>query len=195
MNSFSVFYLFCNFVCVMMLFQSPIIWLLRIRNRKGYGVHSPFAFDLVTNVLYNKEKYYAYEQMDRDLKWWERVRVRSMRHLAFRLANYHAPRTLYCKGLDQPLWDACMYGRKSMKMLPPGSTDRADMVFVTGADEEAMRHVGEGTMLLVKDINKCRKFWNRIKDDARVTVTFDLYDVGIAFARMDLKKQHYKINW
>jgi hypothetical protein len=28
-----------------------------------------------------------------------------------------------------------------------------------------------------------------------VTVTFDLYDVGIAFARKDLKKQHYKINW
>ena len=57
----------------MMLFQSPIVWLSRIRKRKGYGVHSPFAFDLVTNVLYNKEKYYAYEEMDRGLRWWEKA--------------------------------------------------------------------------------------------------------------------------
>ena len=195
MNSFSVFFLFCNFVCVMMLFQSPIVWLSRIRKRKGYGVHSPFAFDLVTNVLYNKEKYYAYEEMDRNLKWWERGRVRSLRHLAFRLANYHEPRTFYCNGLDQALWDACKYGSRTMKKLAPGSTDKADMVFLSGADEESMQHVGEGTMLLVKNIDKCRKFWNRVKDDTRVTVTFDLYDVGIAFARKDLKKQHYKINW
>ena len=195
MNSFFVFFLFCNFVCVMMLFQSPIVWLSRIRKRKGYGVHSPFAFDLVTNVLYNKEKYYAYEEMDRGLRWWEKGRVKSMRHLAFRLANYQEPRTFYCKGVDKALWDACRYGSRNMKMLPPGSTEKADMVFVSGADEEAMQHVGEVTMLLVKDINKCRKFWDRVKDDARVTVTFDLYDVGIAFARKELNKQHYKINW
>ena len=179
----------------MMLFQSPIVWLLRIRKRKGYGVHSPFAFDLVTNVLYNKEKYYAYEEIDRGLRWWEKGRVKSMRHLAFRLANYQEPRTFYCKGVDKALWDACRYGSRNMKMLPPGSTEKADMVFVSGADEEAMQHVGEGTMLLVKDINNCRKFWDRVKDDARVTVTFDLYDVGIAFARKELNKQHYKINW
>lgn len=69
------------------------------------------------------------------------------------------------------------------------------MVFVDGKDEEALSHVGEGTMLVLKDKDKCRKFWKRIKEDDRVTVTFDLYDVGIAFARKDLCRQHYVVNW
>ena len=50
-------------------------------------------------------------------------------------------------------------------------------------------------MLVLKDKDKCRKFWKRIKEDDRVTVTFDLYDVGIAFARKDLCRQHYVVNW
>lgn len=179
----------------MMLFQSPIVWLMRVRKRKGYGVHSPFAFDLVTNVLYNKEEYYAYTEMDKDLHWWQKWRVRSLRHLAFRLSNYHRPQTMYCEGLDKALREACKYGNNGVRILPRGTKDVADMVFVDGKDEEALSHVGEGTMLVLKDKDKCRKFWKRIKEDERVTVTFDLYDVGIAFARKDLCRQHYVVNW
>ena len=192
---FCLLFFLCTFVCVMMLFQSPIIWLLRIRKRKGYGVHSPFAFDLLTNVLYNKEKYYAYAEMDKGLHWWQKGRVRSQRHLAFRLCNYHRPHTMYCEGLDYALREACQYGSQGMAILPRGTKDVADMVFVDGKDEEAMDHVGEGTMLVLKNKDKCRGFWKRIKEDERVTVTFDLYDVGIAFARKDLCRQHYVVNW
>ena len=183
------------FVVVMMLFQSPIVWLMRVRKRKGYGVHSPFAFDLVTNVFYNKERYYAYMEMDRNLHWWQKGRVKSLRHLAFRLSNYHRPQTMYCGELDKALCEACQYGSQGVTILPRGQEGVADMVFVEGRDDEALRHVGEGTMLVLKGMNRCRSFWKSIREDERITVTFDLYDVGIAFARKDLKKQHYKINW
>lgn len=192
---FCCLHFFRIFVDVMMLFQSPIVWLMRFRKRKGYGVHSPFAFDLVTNVLYNRENYYAYAQMDNGLHWWQKGRVRSLRHLAFRLSNYHRPHTMYCEGLDKALREACQYGSRGVTMLPRGTSGVADMVFVEGRDEEALAHVGEGTMLVLKDKDKCRKFWKRIKEDDRVTVTFDLYDVGIAFARKDLNRQHYIVNW
>lgn len=179
----------------MMLFQNPIVWFLRIRKRNGYGVHSPFAFSFVTDVLYNKEGYYAYEEMDHDLHWWQKARVRSMRHLAFRLANYRRPKTLYCRGVDRTLMEACRHGSRDVTLLDDMSDATADMIFVSGADEEALHHIGEGTMMVVKDVNKCSAFWKRIMMDERVTVTFDLYDVGIAFARKDLNKEHYKINW
>ena len=29
-----------------------IIWLVRFRHRKGYGVHSPFAFGYITRTIY-----------------------------------------------------------------------------------------------------------------------------------------------
>lgn len=179
----------------MMLFQNPIVWFLRFRKRKGYGVHSPFAFSFVTDVLYNKDGYYAYEAMDRNLRWWQKARVRSLRHLAFRLANFQMPRTLYCPGLEKALREACQHGSRAVEILEAGSRGCADMVFVNGADETALQLIGEGTMLVVKDLHKCPAFWHRIREDSRVTVTFDLYDIGIAFARKELNKQHYKINW
>ena len=69
------------------------------------------------------------------------------------------------------------------------------MIFVPGADETVFSCIGEGTMVVVDGIRSCRAFWERIKADGRITVTFDLYDIGIAFARRDLNRQHYKINW
>lgn len=179
----------------MMLFQNPVIWFRRVRHRKGYGVHSPFAFNFVTGVLYNRDMYYAYETIDRGLRWWQRGRVRSLHRLALRLSDYRRPGTLYCHGIDGRLAEACRYGCRGLKVLPDGSMETADMIFVSGADERALLHVGEGSMLVVKDMHRCRSFWRCIREDERITVTFDLYDVGIAFARRDLNKQHYIINW
>lgn len=188
----------CIFVVVMRLFRNPIVWFLRFRCRKGYGIHSPFAFSFVTDVLYCKEEYYAYEQLDRGLRWWQKGRERDVRHLAFRLANYRRPRTLYCPGLDTPLSEACQCGSREARLIDAsgaGVAGVADMIFVPGADETVFSCIGEGTMVVVDDIRSCRAFWERIKADGRITVTFDLYDIGIAFARRDLNRQHYKINW
>lgn len=41
-------------------YKSFFIWLFRFRYRKGYGVHSPFAFRLVTEVIYAEDPYYDY---------------------------------------------------------------------------------------------------------------------------------------
>lgn len=40
--------------------KRPLIKLCRIRHRCGYGVHSPFAFRLITDVIYQRLPYYAY---------------------------------------------------------------------------------------------------------------------------------------
>lgn len=36
---------------------------IRFRHRHGYGVHSPFAFDLITGVIYGRYHFYAYESL------------------------------------------------------------------------------------------------------------------------------------
>ncbi len=37
----------------------------RIRYRKGHGVHSPFAFDFITNVIEEKLPYYIFEDIEK----------------------------------------------------------------------------------------------------------------------------------
>lgn len=37
----------------------------RLRHRKGFGVHSPFAFSIITDVIEEKTAYYAYSKMYR----------------------------------------------------------------------------------------------------------------------------------
>ncbi len=179
----------------MMLLRNPIVWLMRVRHRKGYGVHSPFAFDFVTNVLYNGERYYAYEEMDGTLRWWQRGRVRSMRRLLFRLANYRRPQTLYCCGVDEETAIAVRHGSREVTALVEESTGLADMMVLGRSDEDALQYVGEGSMVVLWNLQKHRKLWKRLQEDRRVTVTFDLYDIGVAFARKDMNRQHYIINW
>ena len=41
--------------------KRPFIWLSRFRHRCGYGVHSPFAFNLITQVIYEYTPFYKYK--------------------------------------------------------------------------------------------------------------------------------------
>ena len=43
--------------------KRPFIWLSRFRHRCGYGVHSPFAFNLITQVIYESTPYYKYKDL------------------------------------------------------------------------------------------------------------------------------------
>ena len=72
-----------------------LVWCSRLRYRQGYGVHSPFAFNLITRVFYERWPYYAYQPLDA-----LRHKLRSLRKqtnparvdkLLLRLANYTQP--------------------------------------------------------------------------------------------------------
>lgn len=80
-----------------------LIWLLRFRKRRGYGVHSPFAFNLITGVFYEKTPYYDYDYLREVVS---KTRKKSKAHwkrylenyriyeLLFRLANYAEANTI-----------------------------------------------------------------------------------------------------
>jgi len=72
----------------------------RLFCRKGYGIHSPFVFDLITNVLEESRGYYAYTRLHAAHALadpHDRLPLRDSRWL-FRLANRFHPRHLVIVG-------------------------------------------------------------------------------------------------
>ena len=53
---------------IILALKRPFIWLSRVRHRCGYGVHSPFAFELITCLFYEKTPYYAYKELAQEEK-------------------------------------------------------------------------------------------------------------------------------
>lgn len=90
---------------ILLLFKRKLIWLKRIRHRKGYGVHSPFAFNLITQVVYETYPYYAYRKLKRlrkELLGGKEALTVTGSHISdprvdellFRLVNYVSPGTI-----------------------------------------------------------------------------------------------------
>ena len=66
-------------------------WLLRKRQSKGHGVHSPFAFDLITKVLYSPYSYYAFSDI---LKEVGDDPDKGHNQISFRLVNHFKPENI-----------------------------------------------------------------------------------------------------
>ena len=88
----------------MRLFRRPWIWLSRFRQRKGYGVHSPFAYSFIRGVVLESSAYYAYADLSPLHPWWVRwfhLYPMQCRRLLFRLANFAEPRTVELRTEDE----------------------------------------------------------------------------------------------
>ena len=72
------------------------IWCKRVRHRRGYGVHSPFAFGLITDVVYEHNPYYAYQELKelRHLARKSLVYPERIDRLLFRLVNRFSPQRI-----------------------------------------------------------------------------------------------------
>ncbi|MDR2121110.1 MAG: hypothetical protein LBP64_09615 [Tannerella sp.] len=102
--------------------------------RKGFGVHSPFAFDLITNVIEERCAYYFYEEIDSAWRHLSQNRApivcgdrrttvrKAFRQngispkegrLLFRLANRRRPRYILTVGTSMGLIPFCLTGYAS----------------------------------------------------------------------------------
>lgn len=201
----------------MRLFRRPWIWLSRFRQRKGYGVHSPFAYSFIRGVVLESSAYYAYADLAPLHPWWVRwfhLYPMQCRRLLFRLANFAEPRTVELRTADEV---AAKYIRAAvpraevrrkeggLAAVPEGSPEgreAADFVLVGKERLEEAAAVAarmpELGMLVCEGIHESRRakeIWRTIREAPHTGVTFDLYTYGVAFFNPKLHKQHYKVNF
>lgn len=179
----------------MTILTNPFVWLRRFRHRCGYGVHSPFAFQFITGVVYEQGEFYDYALLDRELRWWQRFRVRKYLHLLFRLANYRSPRVIVAPGAGRLERMYLQAGAKKAVIKDGFSDGIADLYLLNGPDDLLLRDLNYQCVVVLKGINRYRRWWKTLVADARITVAFDLYDVGIAFCRPEYVPQLHVVNW
>lgn len=200
--------------------KRPFIWLSRFRYRCGYGVHSPFAFSLITDVIYEKRPYYAYQSLQEEQKkmmkehGWKKG-SRKINRFLFRLVNRMQPATIVEVGCPsatslylqsaKPSADYLFAADLSELFLDAGVP--VDFLYLNDYRhpeliEETFRicvsRTTPGSVFVVYGIcySKAMKtLWERLQTDERVGITFDLYDVGLLFFDKTKIKQDYKVNF
>ena len=207
---------------IILALKRPFIWLSRIRHRCGYGVHSPFAFELITCLIYEKAPYYAYEKLKTEEKERKRnslerwhAEPKKVKRLLFRLVNRVQPDTVIDAGF---LSGASLYlqaGKESADYT--FASELSDLFLEAGVPvdfayihkykepdfvEDVFRICVERTVpksvFVIGGIHyskAMKQLWKRIQLDERVGITFDLYDVGILFFDRTKIKQHYIVNF
>lgn len=240
-----------------------------IRYRKGYGVHSPFVFNLITKVIGERCPYYRFydiELIRKQLLFRDNLitypdrsnqgRLRSCTvgqivereaikpkqgALLFRLTNYFKPQTIlqlgpsmglstlyltsYAPGLtcialeDVPEFapialTAFEKGARNpidlrtgtfRDLLPQALKElgKVDFVFFNTLYEQesnlwlfqtCVKQVHDETIFVfegIKTSRKMRAFWQEVSSHPEVTVTVDLYSIGIVFFNKRLHKRNY----
>ncbi|GAE82813.1 hypothetical protein [Bacteroides reticulotermitis] len=201
-------------------FKRPFIWCSRFRKRCGYGVHSPFAFSLITDVIYEKRPYYAYRLLERQQKQMPGERrwnwgSRKVNRLLFRLVNRIQPDTiievgcpsassLYLQGA-KPSANYLFAADHSELFLDADAS--IDFLYLNDATrpelvEEVFRlcvdRLATDGICVIRGIcysKAMRTLWEQLKADDHVGISFDLYDLGLLFFDKTKIKQHYIVNF
>lgn len=170
---------------------NPLVWLARFRHRRGYGVHSPFAFRFITDVIYENHPYYAYRELDSRLPLPMRLRQRKGLHLLLRVANHLQPDTIV---LPRDAWWEKRYlqsGCRTANIQCQWPRGEVGMCLLREPSDEVLQHLGQHSVLLLNDLHRYRQWFRELPS----VVSFDLYDLGIAFFDKQYNKQNYIVNF
>lgn len=202
--------------------KRPFIWLYRFRHRCGYGVHSPFAFNLITQVIYESAPYYKYHDLaveekkkaqDEGRGWL--CESKKIKRFLFRLVNYVQPDTIFDIGtlsasalyLKAGNEKADYRSASGLKDLFLESDVPVDFLYLHDyrhpeSVEEifrlcAARTTGKSVFVIegIRYSSRMRSLWKRMRRDERAGITFDLYDLGLIFFDKTKIKQDYTVNF
>ena len=198
----------------------PLIWLRRFRKRRGYGVHSPFAFNYITRVCNETTPYYKYKELSTEEKelsklmedHWSKAETSKVKRLLFRMVNRAQPFTLVEAGPDT---SATLYLRSAkahMDMLHIYQEEdlqkiaelQIDFLYLRYQNEVFTEKIFYGclpcttekSVFCIQGIHQDKAMealWKRMQQEA--VVTFDLYDVGILHFDKTYYKQDYIVNF
>lgn len=170
---------------------SPLRFISRWWRSRGNGVHSPFAFRFISNVLrQTKTPYYAYDEIERmggDVRWHK---------LLFRLVCEFEPDCIVFPS------DATEDDRAAVRLAdsraiilpsPKSSAGRRGITLINNSNSTPAGN-SRTKVTVIRDIRSGGgKGWRRVKSGMQSGMTFTNGRTGIAVEREGLPRQDFEI--
>ena len=213
-----------------------------LQRKTKYSVHSPFVYDFMTKVLYDKGSNRDYDTMLRisrllDGKRFANRPRRKEARLLYRLVNYFEPDTVLTFGRLSALnTSALALGNLQTKVYLEQSPDfletlnsmgvvNANLIRRDGDEEEQFERentgfvyyslddfgddgwnnleegfgeVDEDSVLVFEGIHHSHRTeaaWEAIKANEDVTLSIDVYSIGLVFFREGIEKQDFVLKY
>lgn len=153
-----------------------LLWLRRFRHRCGYGIHSPWVFELVTGVIYEPSEYgfYAYSQLPK-VPGWQSKNLK----LLLRLANHFQPECVTLCGVPEALGLWMHAGCRTTRLQQQAS----DLPFI-------VMQSGQRQCVIV--FNTLTPLWQSLRGKG---VNLDLYYLGLHYSGLPIPDQSHIINY
>lgn len=172
--------------------------LTRWRHKHGFGIHSPFAYEVVTRALFPKGcAWYGYRTIDHAIGKNDDESVRRIAKMLLRLCSMMHPRSVFISSSAHKAFTTALRIADSATIFErnPHKADSADLLCTHGdlvdLDKiiESLRHPGHWVM--IRDIP--RDWREKIEEELPEGLVFFGRRNLIAFNRPDMQKISYEM--
>ena len=178
-----------------------------IKARSKYDIHSPFVYKIYSQVLKDRTRYPAYQELK---KKYPKIRNGRYYRLLYRLSKYFNPGTIYFVGNENGAEGNYLNGagdpKKNQKDLLKlsgtielGFIDlEAIEVRESGYFSRLLQHTANDSVLIIWNLRRsknCYNIWKEIIQSGKVIVTIDIFQLGLIFFREELSKEDFILNF
>lgn len=177
---------------------------VRFRHKRGYGVHSPFMFHLILEVIRDKEKRFSYPEALEKADLLSR-RERKVFRLLSRLIRYLKVEKVVCTGNRSDLLSeylSLVYPSASILSNRTAAFSEADFIYIGRRTCNILPGTTDFTKipdsglkyLVIADIYKDEfnaRLWRQFRDKA--TVSVDMMWYGLLFFDDKIQKGKYNL--
>ena len=146
-----------------------------------HGVHSPFVFQLVTEVIRTKKIYYN----------------RGKKHIALisRILSHFKPKSIVEIGSYNLSNKSMIYHQNFQNV----NRELIDFIYIKKATTEtlnfALKYMHNNSVLVINNIHQRKQEWKCLQKHPKVNVSINLFCLGLIFLREQQNEQHFTIRF
>ena len=160
-------------------FLQYICYYLTATNK--HGVHSPFIFQLLTEVIQTKRFYYN--------------KSKKNSALTSRLLSHFKPKSIVEIG-SYNLSEKSMIYHQDFQNI---KGYLIDFIYIQKATKEtlikALKYMHNDSVLVLNNIHQTKEKWKFLQSHSKVNVSINLYYIGLIFLREQQEEQHFTIRF